>query len=449
MFGSLVAQAPAAMAAEPWDPTSTCGTAPREVNVVAHHDDDLLFLFPSVTTAIRSERCVQTMYLVASDYHVDSDREAYMLAREEGVRAAYAQAAGLPVTDWVERTTEIDGHVLTLWTLGDLISLIEFRLPDNGTETGEVAYGSMRRLYAEGATLKDYYGQNSFDRAGLTETMASLIAYFNASVVRTLDPSATEHHGTDYTDYHHDHAVVARLTAEAVAKTGKTIPVAFYRDYVNRYAADNLTVNERADKLSLFRTFAYHDEDICGPGVPRAECIAARDNFYNAWTYTEYRATAASMLPYVPATPTAAGHRVNPRFEHRRLVNTRSGRCLAVPGAMTDLDHTGGHAAKLGSCTGKTRYFTFVGGYLKLDGANECLAPSVGSGRLGMAVVLKPCRTSDSQRWRWSTTRRAFVHVVSKLAIGPKGGATASGTPLVLQRPVSGGLQRFTLVAGS
>jgi hypothetical protein len=416
--------------------------------VVAHHDDDLLFLFPSVATAIRSERCVQTMYLVASDYH-DADREAYMLAREEGVRAAYAQAAGLPVSAWVERVSTVNGHSITLWTLGDLISLLEFRLPDNGTATDTIDNRSMLALYKDGKSLSDFYGENTYDRADLTSTLAELIGYFSPVVVRTMDPSAIDHHGVEYTDFHYDHAVVGRLAAEAVAETGKAIPIAYYRDYVNRYAADNLTRNEQVDKMSLFRTFAYHDEDICGPAKPRAECISSPDDWYNAWTYTEYRATGPSMLPYVPATATVAGHMITPRFENRRLVNALSRRCFTVPGAAVDLDHKGGHPAKLGACASVTGLLTFVDGYLKLDKVNECLAPAEGKGKLGMAVVLKPCRASESQRWSWSAARHRFINRASGLAIGPKGGRTASGTPLVLQRPTTGKLQRFDVVPNS
>jgi hypothetical protein len=307
----------------------------------------------------------------------------------------------------------------------------------------------MRSLYFDGATVKDYYETNSYDRANLTSTMAGLIGYFNPAVVRTLDPSATAHNGVDYIDYHNDHAVVARLTADAVAESGKKIPLAFYRDYVNRYAADNLTSNERADKLSLFRTFAYYDEDICGPGQTRSQCIASPTNVYNAWTYTQYRATAASMLPYVPATATSPGRLVAAKFRHRQLKNPASRLCFKVPGALVDLDHRGGHAARLGTCTGDTSRLTLVGGYLKLDRVNECLAPALGAGKVGMAVVLKPCRDTDNQRWRWNSTTHALVNVKSGLAIGPKGGSTASGTRLVMQRKTGGRLQRFNLVAAS
>src|SRR5690349_15785295 len=67
--------------------STTC--TKRVLDIVAHHDDDLLFLSPDSIKDLQAGACVRTLFLVASDYHAD-DREGYLKGREAGIRSAYA-----------------------------------------------------------------------------------------------------------------------------------------------------------------------------------------------------------------------------------------------------------------------------------------------------------------------------------------------------------------------
>ncbi|MFD1048698.1 FtsX-like permease family protein, partial [Kibdelosporangium lantanae] len=54
----------------------------KVLNIVAHHDDDLLFLSPTLMKDLRDGNTVRTVFLVASDYHT---YPTYMQATEDSV----------------------------------------------------------------------------------------------------------------------------------------------------------------------------------------------------------------------------------------------------------------------------------------------------------------------------------------------------------------------------
>src|SRR5689334_18853342 len=80
---------------------AVCASANSSMNVVAHEDDDLLFIYPPTSQDATRGRCLTTVYLTAGD---DGRGASYWHRREAGAMAAYAQMAG--VTDaWT--TTEL------------------------------------------------------------------------------------------------------------------------------------------------------------------------------------------------------------------------------------------------------------------------------------------------------------------------------------------------------
>jgi LmbE family N-acetylglucosaminyl deacetylase len=70
------------------------------LNVVAHPDDDLLFLSPDLLDALRSGDDVRTVYLTAGDA---GRAQEYWRGRTLGVGAAYATLLGVPDA-WREST---------------------------------------------------------------------------------------------------------------------------------------------------------------------------------------------------------------------------------------------------------------------------------------------------------------------------------------------------------
>src|SRR5436190_2190964 len=73
-----------------------CAPDDGQLNVVAHQDDDLLFLNPSILRAIAHGRRVRTIYMTAGNIE-----PGYWPLREQGELAAYAYMAGRP-NQWTE-----------------------------------------------------------------------------------------------------------------------------------------------------------------------------------------------------------------------------------------------------------------------------------------------------------------------------------------------------------
>ena len=100
------------------------------MNIVAHEDDDLLFMSPDLVEDITAGDCVRTVFLTAGDAGLGT---SYWHEREVGSRAAYAEMAGVADT-WTETTPVVAGHTVHMFTLNGRpgISEVYMRLPDGG-----------------------------------------------------------------------------------------------------------------------------------------------------------------------------------------------------------------------------------------------------------------------------------------------------------------------------
>ena len=67
-----------------------CTSANSRMNVVAHEDDDILFMNPPTSLDVAAGRCLTTVYLTAGD---DGLGASYWHGREDGAMAAYATMA--------------------------------------------------------------------------------------------------------------------------------------------------------------------------------------------------------------------------------------------------------------------------------------------------------------------------------------------------------------------
>jgi len=265
----------------------------RVLNVVAHHDDDLLFLSPDLMKDLRDGNTVRTVFLVASDYHT---YPAYMQARELGVREAYAAAANLTTTPWRSYAYGAGTLNATLWTLGNRISILENRLPDNATAPASRLWF----LYARNQSLTgrplDTAGAQTTDRTKLIAFLRAVIADFQPDIIRATDPSADlqlqNSPSLNLEDFyfHRDHVAAARLLQCAMLDVNPVPQVVYYRDYTIRDEAGNQTGADTTFKRNVFRAFAVHDVDICPNGG--VNCPPA-GGFYDGLMNKQYQANAA------------------------------------------------------------------------------------------------------------------------------------------------------------
>ncbi len=117
-------------------------------SIVAHEDDDLLFCSLDIMHDVRAGRCVTTIYVTAGDANRGP---SYWQSRETGVKAAYAEIAGVRNT-WTVADAGLPGHPVPVLTLARLprISLAFMRLPDgfpSGSGGSLHSYESLQKLW--------------------------------------------------------------------------------------------------------------------------------------------------------------------------------------------------------------------------------------------------------------------------------------------------------------
>ena len=201
----------AGLASLSWGPRTTASHG--VIQIVAHQDDDLLFMNPDIMSDLRAGKHVTTVYLTAGDADLG---ENYWRGREAGIRAAYALMAGSE-NEWKEEEELVAGkkiHAIHLASAPNA-RVYFLRLPD-GKPTGEgfesTGFQSLEKLW-EGsiADIRAVDGSARYTRAELIETLKALLvsAGGTRTQVRSLNP--TQERSFD----HSDHRYSALFAGEA------------------------------------------------------------------------------------------------------------------------------------------------------------------------------------------------------------------------------------------
>lgn len=258
------------------------------LTIVAHEDDDLLFITPGVLRAIRSGSAVRTVYLTAGD---DGLPASYWLTREDGPKAAYALMAGT-ANSWTESDAGIAGHPIPLFTLSGNpgISLAYMRLPDgNLTGTGFASTGqeSLQRLWQQMIpAISAVNGSSSYTQSSLIATLASLMTAFGPAQILTQDFVGTYGCGD-----HSDHYTTAYLTQAAAQQYAAPHIVTGYQGYGTENLPSNVSGADLSTKQSAFYAYAKDDPQVCDS---RSGCVGSD---YAIWLLREYAVFAAGAPP--------------------------------------------------------------------------------------------------------------------------------------------------------
>jgi len=237
---------------------ATCTHANSSMNVVAHEDDDILFVNPATDTDVAGGRCVTTVYLTAGD---DGRSASYWHGREDGAMAAYAEMAGIRNAWTTTRLRTASGQAVVTRTLnGTGIRLIFLRLP-TGSPGGRAAnhYQSLSKLHAGTIpTVSAVDGTATYTSASLRATLTGFMTTFQPSVVRTLD--YTDPYGDgDHTDHHN----AAYYTFEAQRKYTTAHHLQGFRGYPMTRLPANQPDAVAARKLAIFLAYSAHDPRTC------------------------------------------------------------------------------------------------------------------------------------------------------------------------------------------
>jgi LmbE family N-acetylglucosaminyl deacetylase len=222
-----------------------CGGS-KDLYLVAHADDDLLFINPDIYENIRKGDAVETIYVTAGDKRKSPE---YWMAREAGVREAYAYMAGVR-NRWIRNDLKTGGKMIVRFILKDLskIRLVFLRLPDGiDIRNGEITLETIWQYDQLIIASKDRV--NTYCRAELAETLTDLTKEFAPSTFSYIYPGS-----------HVDHYYVAKFAQ--LVKSGYQRPhtVYRYRDYCISEVPINLNDIDSYIKWTVAAIYGKHDE---------------------------------------------------------------------------------------------------------------------------------------------------------------------------------------------
>jgi LmbE family N-acetylglucosaminyl deacetylase len=250
-------------------------TQTEDLVVVAHEDDDLLFMQPDVIEAVRAGKGVTNVYVTAGNGNGGVDTAE---TRYEGLRAAYGTAAGSQ--NWKCGFIDITGHRAEHCRLSDKnVSLVFLGYPDGGKE-GEHAT-SLLHLFEGSATNVETIAREPtvYDRDSLIETVAHVMRITQPTRIRTLEVAST--HGRD----HSDHMVVGAIAVLAIARANSNADLVAYRGYE--------TVAEPPNKVpavydSAFDVLAHYEACAADCDAACGDACTTIDETHVEWLKRRY-----------------------------------------------------------------------------------------------------------------------------------------------------------------
>ncbi|PRY00258.1 PIG-L family deacetylase [Paraburkholderia sp. BL25I1N1] len=218
------------------------------VTVVAHLDDDLLFVDPAISERLDAGWCITTVHLIGGANGADF---AYVQTRERASRLAYARMAGVP-DEWLESNVTIAGKLVHQMVLKarPQVRLLELRLPGGAVRGGRVPLGL---LWEQHATISTYpmnadgSVRVKYDRDSLSATLKAMLA--PATLIYTLNPDTVPF------IEHPDHIYSARITRHVAQTLGKGVPIVYHVTYPTGGWPGNLPAAEVQRKRDIVASY--------------------------------------------------------------------------------------------------------------------------------------------------------------------------------------------------
>ncbi|MEV6651148.1 PIG-L family deacetylase [Streptomyces sp. NPDC051219] len=277
----------------PVPPTRTSGESVMQI--VAHPDDDLFFMNPDLSQSIAARRSLTSVYLTAGesdgvnaakgphlrDPEPRADKARYAEARQNGIRAAYAQmATGNRTSPWqrsVIRTAGGGTAELDVLKARPELSLVWVQLREAGSIAGDRPHSlhglwdgrvyALRSRLSSGTPVRTGF---SYTKEQTVRTITGLLERFRPTFVRMQDPTPGRSAQTHKYSDHQDHMYGARFVQAALARYARSgdrphFSVQNYLGYLNGGLPHALDPAAAAAKLSVLKTYAWMDHtDYCG-----------------------------------------------------------------------------------------------------------------------------------------------------------------------------------------
>jgi LmbE family N-acetylglucosaminyl deacetylase len=276
------------------------GKGTRSLIVVAHADDNLLFMGPAENKLIDRGGAVQLVYLTTGDAGLGAN---YWTKREDGARAALAYMTGARNV-WRGKPLEVKGRSLTVHALVDApkVTVIFLRLPDgavNGRGYLDTGYESLRKLWTREIPFITSAGGDTYTTDELTQTLSDIARLYRPTTILTQDLVGSYEDGD-----HSDHITTGYLMAKAASGGLFTsCTILGYEGYPVHERPPNVSGFLLREKENAFLVYSQYDPHGC---YPLRECFAPGlfADTYGSWLKREY--LVAKILPG-RSTPSPVG----------------------------------------------------------------------------------------------------------------------------------------------
>ncbi|WP_329614704.1 PIG-L family deacetylase [Streptomyces brevispora] len=392
--------------------SQVCG---RTMVGVAHEDDDLLFVNPEMQRAMGPQCAFSTVYLTAGDAGRSYTGADYVQEREEGVRAAYAEMAGVP-DRWTRHDVHVGTRTIASYTLNGRtgVRLSFLRLPDGnpvGSGYPRHAHQSLLKLFrGEIRDIRPVDGAQSYTEGQLIDSLTALARQDGIRRVLTLDYDNTSF-GHTYTPGadHSDHGVAARYFRRVAfgLPDSPRIGVTGYLGYDMSRLPENLGPILTRQKDAIFQSYrrgAGCESKACPPG------------HYMGGKYLEWVRREYSLKPPTsgPGEIVSAIGRANGAGRHELCLGS-VGDAKGAPEAME---------VGTSDCNGRAdQSWRINAGTIESKGARLCLTAK------SRRVTLLTCDGRPHQEWRQGKDGRIQSAVMQSGGGRPSGDQSGGDEP--------------------
>jgi len=241
---------------------------PTVMNIVAHEDDDLLFMNPDLQHEVSGGDCVRTIFMTAGNA---GKGKLYWLSRQLGSEAAYDNMLGKKHV-WVQQTIQLTtNEYFTVASPRDdsNVSLIFLNLPDgnlNGQGFPMSNFESLAKLKAGGiASVQSVDEESSYTAPQLVAALTQFMQLYRPSVIQT-QADATGGPDPD----HSDHIATSQFAQAAAAMYSQreflgavNVPVKRYLGYPMQRFASNVSGADLEQKQATFFAYGHFDSVVC------------------------------------------------------------------------------------------------------------------------------------------------------------------------------------------
>ncbi|MFE5512906.1 PIG-L family deacetylase [Streptomyces sp. NPDC056529] len=300
------------------------------MQVVAHPDDDLFFMNPDISQSLHSDGPLASVYLTAGESDgvnarprdaakPAADKAGYAEARQNGIRAAYAEmATGSRTSPWDRVAIPTAGGAwaeLDTLRAKPQVKLVWLQMHEAGSISGDrprslngLWHGRVSALGSQRSAGTPVAADFSYTREQVVATMTGLLERFRPTFVRMQDPTPGTHPGSGVYRDHQDHLYGARFLQEALARYAKRpghphVAVQNYLGYPTGALPRTLDAEAAGAKLKTLKTYAWLDGVAdCGTLAGCGDLKVAARPAGRGWTQTvRYsRGTSTSWVQREP-----------------------------------------------------------------------------------------------------------------------------------------------------